>query len=224
MKRWFVIRVVLLAGALLASSCQDKPATDLPAPPAPLVLDGSHKGPAVVFIGDSITWQWTRDGFRPVFFTTHGYVNKGISGNTTVQMNSRFQTDVIALDPYVVVIEGGTNDIAQRSDDAILQYLKQMTEAAEAANIRVVLGSVPPSNSFPKLPDFRPEDRIISLNALIKAYAAQKGIPYADYYSVLVDDRKGLKAAYQKDTIHPNAAGYEAMEAVIQPILERLFK
>ena len=224
MKR-FVIRLALLAGALLVFSCQDKPATtELPAPKETWKLDGSHKGPTVVFIGDSITWQWTRDGFHPVYFTSNGFVNKGISGNTTVQMNARFQTDVIALDPYVVVIEGGTNDIAQRSDEAILQYLQQMTEAAEAAKIRVVLGSVPPSNNFPKLPDFRPEDRIISLNALIKAYAARKGIPYADYYSVLVDDQKGLKAAYQKDSIHPNAAGYLAMEGVIHPILERLFQ
>ena len=223
--RLFVVRLVLLAGALLAFSCQDKPTIpELSAPKETWKLDGSHKGPAVIFIGDSITWQWTRDGFHPAYFSTYGYVNKGISGNTTVQMNARFQEDVIAQDPYCVVIEGGTNDIAQRSDADILHYLQQMVEKAEAAKIRVVLGSVPPSNKFPKLPDFRPEDRIISLNALIKAYAAQKGIPYADYYSVLVDDRKGLKAAYQKDTIHPNAAGDEAMEAVIQPILERLFK
>ena len=219
-----IFRLILLAGALLALSCREDPAVELPAPPPPLVLDGSHKGPAAVFIGDSITWQWTRDGFRPVFFTTHGYVNKGISGNTTVQMYSRFQTDVIALDPYCVVIEGGTNDIAQRSDEAILSYLKQMVEMAEVAKIRVVLGSVPPSNTFPKLPDFRPEDRIISLNAMIKSYAAGKGIPYADYYAVLVDGQKGLKQEFQKDSIHPNAAGYEAMEAVIQPILQSILK
>ena len=216
-----IFRLILLAGALLALSCREDPTPELPPPPG---LDGSHKGPAAVFIGDSITWQWTRDGFHPVYFTTNGYTNKGISGNTTVQMLARFQADVVDLDPYCVVIEGGTNDIAQRSDEAILSNLKQMTEMAQAAKIRVVLGSVPPSNNFPKLPNFRPEDRIISLNAMIKAYAAEKGIPYADYYAVLVDGEKGLKLEYQKDSIHPNAAGYLAMESVIQPILERLLK
>ena len=221
MKRFF--RLVLLAGALLALSCGEDPVQELPPPPGS-ELDGSHKGPPAVFIGDSITWQWTRDGFHPVYFTANGYVNKGISGNTTVQMQARFQADVIDLDPYCVVIEGGTNDIAQRSDDAILNYLKQMVEMAEAAKIRVVLGSVPPSNNFPKLPAFRPEERIPGLNALIKAYADSKGIPYADYYTVLVDGNKGLKAEYQKDSIHPNAAGYVAMEGVIQPILARILK
>ena len=219
-----IFRLVLLAGALLALSCGEKNTSpELPPPPA-TELDGSHKGPAAVFIGDSITWQWTRDGFHPVFFTTHGYTNKGISGNTTVQMLARFQADVVALDPYCVVIEGGTNDIAQRSDEAILANLKQMVEMAQTAKIRVILGSVPPSNNFPKLPDFRPEDRIISLNAMIKAYADSKGIPYADYYAVLVDGQKGLKPEYQKDSIHPNAAGYLAMETVIQPIIERILK
>ena len=221
LKRFF--RLVLLAGALLALSCGENPTPELPPPPGPQ-LDGSHKGPAAVFIGDSITWQWTRDGFHPIYFTSNGYTNKGISGNTTVQMLARFQADVVDLDPYCVVIEGGTNDIAQRSDEAILSNLKQMTEMAQAAKIRVVLGSVPPSNNFPKLPDFRPEDRIISLNAMIKSYAAGKGIPYADYYAVLVDGQKGLKQEFQKDSIHPNAAGYEAMEAVIQPILQSILK
>ena len=222
LKRFF--RLFLLAGALLALSCGEKNTSpELPPPPSS-GLDGSHAGPPAVFIGDSITWQWTRDGFHPIYFTTNGYVNKGISGNTTVQMLSRFQEDVIDLDPYCVVIEGGTNDIAQRSDEAILSYLKRMVEQAQQAGISVVLGSVPPSNYFPKLPDFHPEDRIISLNAMIKEYAASKGIPYADYYSVLVDGEKGLKAEYQKDSIHPNAAGYLAMEGVIQPILKSVLK
>ena len=44
---------VLLAGALLALSCQKEPARELPEPEKPVVMDGSHKGPAAVFIGDS---------------------------------------------------------------------------------------------------------------------------------------------------------------------------
>ena len=135
-------------------------------------------------------------------------------------MLSRFQKDVIDLDPYCVVIEGGTNDIAAFTSENILERIKKMAETARKAHIDVVVGSVPPSNSFPKLPDFRPEDRIIELNGMIKQWADSEGIPYVDYYSVLVDDQKGLKEAYQKDTVHPNAAGYTAMEGVIAPILK----
>ena len=212
---------VLLAGALLALSCQKDPARELPEPEKPVVMDGSHKGPAAVFIGDSITQLWGQEKTgHPEFFSKNNYVNKGISGNKTTDMQSRFQKDVIDLDPYCVVIEGGTNDIAAFTSENILERIKKMAEMARKAHIDVVVGSVPPSNSFPKLPDFRPEDRIIELNGMIKQWADSEGIPYVDYYSVLVDDQKGLKEAYQKDTVHPNAAGYTAMEGVIAPILK----
>ena len=212
---------VLLAGALLALSCQKEPARELPEPEKPVVMDGSHKGPAAVFIGDSITQLWGQEKTgHPEFFSKNNYVNKGISGNKTTDMQSRFQKDVIDLDPYCVVIEGGTNDIAAFTSENILERIKKMAETARKAHIDVVVGSVPPSNSFPKLPDFRPEDRIIELNGMIKQWADAEGFPYVDYYSVLVDDQKGLKKAYQKDTVHPNAAGYTAMEGVIAPILK----
>ena len=212
---------VLLAGALLALSCQKDPARELPEPEKPVVMDGSHKGPAVVFIGDSITQLWGQEKTgHPDFFSKNNYVNKGISGNKTTDMLSRFQKDVIDLDPYCVVIEGGTNDIAAFTLENIMERIKKMAEMARKAHIDVVVGSVPPSNSFPKLPDFRPEDIIIELNGMIKQWADAEGIPYVDYYSVLVDDQKGLKKAYQKDTVHPNAAGYTAMEGVIAPILK----
>lgn len=212
---------VLLAGALLALSCQKEPARELPEPEKPVVMDGSHKGPAAVFIGDSITWQWEREGVgHPAFFSSNNYVNKGISGNKTTEMEARFQKDVIDLDPYCVVIEGGTNDIAAFTLESTFGRIKKMADMARKAHIDVIVGSVPPSNLFPKLPDFHPEDRIIELNRMIKEWADAEGIPYADYYSVLVDDAKGLKKAYQKDTVHPNGAGYTEMEKVIVPILK----
>lgn len=214
---------VLLAGALLAVSCQKEPVQELPEPTKPVVWDGSHKGPAVVFIGDSITWQWEREGVgHPEFFSKNNYVNKGISGNKTTDMLSRFQKDVIDLDPYCVVIEGGTNDIAAFSLESIMERIKKMADMARKAKIDVVVGSVPPSNSFPKLPDFRPQDYVDVLNRMIKEWADAEGIPYADYYSVLVDDQKGLKKEYQKDTVHPNGAGYTQMEKVIEPILNKV--
>ena len=214
---------VLLAGALLALSCQKEPARELPEPEKPVVMDGSHKGPAAVFIGDSITQLWGQEKTgHPDFFSKNNYVNKGISGNKTTDMLSRFQKDVIDLDPYCVVIEGGTNDIAAFTLESTLERIKKMAEMARKAHIDVIVGAVPPSNYFPKVPDFRPQDHIDVLNGMIKKWADEEGIPYADYYSVLVDDEKGLKKAYQKDTIHPNAAGYTEMEKVILPILKKV--
>ena len=139
-------------------------------------------------------------------------------------MLARFKADVVDLDPHCVVIEGGTNDIAATTLASILERLKSMAKMAQDAGIPVIIGSVPPSNSFPKVPGFRPQDSIPVLNGMIKTWADQAGIPYADYYSVLVDDEQGLKKEYQKDSIHPNAAGYTEMEKVITPILKKVLE
>src|SRR4051812_33040611 len=64
----------------------------------------------VVFMGNSITEAWA-----PLFsdqFPGKPYVGRGISGQTTPQMLIRFRQDVVRLKPAVVVILGGTNDIA----------------------------------------------------------------------------------------------------------------
>ena len=218
--------LLLLAGALFLVSCRKGPdLPDLPPPEPPLVLDTRHKGPVAVFIGDSITWQWERQGVgHPAFFSSNNYVNKGISGNKTSDMLARFKTDVVDLDPHCVVIEGGTNDIAATTLASILERLKSMAKLAQDAGIPVIVGAVPPSNYFPKVPEFRPQDYIPVLNGMIKTWAGQAGIPYADYYSVLVDGELGLKEAYQKDSIHPNAAGYTEMEKVITPILKKVLE
>jgi hypothetical protein len=64
----------------------------------------------VVFYGNSITDAWAQ--YFETMFPGEPYVGRGISGQTTPQMLVRFRQDVLALDPAVVVILAGTNDIA----------------------------------------------------------------------------------------------------------------
>ncbi len=101
----------------------------------------------VVFMGDSITDGWIR--LSPKFFADNpGYVDRGISGQTTPQMLIRFRPDVIALKPKVVVILAGTNDIAGNTGPMTLEMIEDnfasMAELAKANHIKVVLSSVMP--------------------------------------------------------------------------------
>jgi len=75
--------------------------------------------PRVVLFGDSITEGWGREG-SATFFPGKGWLNRGISGQTTAQMLVRFPQDVLALKPRVVVILAGTNDIAGNTGPAHL--------------------------------------------------------------------------------------------------------
>nr|MBP6774873.1 acylhydrolase [Gemmatimonadaceae bacterium] len=112
----------------------------------------------VVFMGNSIT-----EGWAPRFATSFPgkpYIGRGISGQTTPQMLLRFRQDVIALQPSVVVILAGTNDIAGNTGPSTLGMIEDniasMAELARANGIRVVLCSVLPVYDYPWKPGLIP--------------------------------------------------------------------
>ena len=172
----------------------------------------------VVFMGDSITEGWGRDGG---FFPGKPYVNRGISGQTTPQMLVRFRQDVIALKPKVVVILAGTNDIAGNTGPAtpamIQDNIASMADVAAANGIRVVLSSILPAFDYPWRPGLEPAPKIAAINEWMKEYARAHRMIYLDYYSAMVDERPGLKSDLGSDGVHPNKAGY----AVMAPLAER---
>src|SRR5215813_9917482 len=77
----------------------------------------------VVFMGDSITDGWDAANMGG-FFPGKPYVNRGISGQTTPQMLIRFRPDVIDLQPKVVVILAGTNDLAGNTGPTTLEAVE----------------------------------------------------------------------------------------------------
>jgi lysophospholipase L1-like esterase len=172
----------------------------------------------VVLMGDSITEFWKTS--NPEFFTRTGYIDRGISGQTTQQMLLRFRQDVIELKPSVVVILAGINDIAENTGpitlEQIMGNLTSMVELAKANKIKVVLCSVLPANAFWWNDKIKPADKVIALNILIKEYANKNHIPCVDYYSAMVNDEKGLDKKWGDDGVHPNLAGYKVMELLLE--------
>ncbi len=167
----------------------------------------------VVFYGNSITDAWAAS--FPAMFPGKPYVGRGISGQTTPQMLVRFHQDVVALQPAVVVILAGTNDIAGNTGASSLAMiednLEAMTEVARQHGIRVVLSSVLPVFDYPWKRGLEPAPTIMALNAWIKRYAESVGETYLDYHTAMADARGGLPAALSADGVHPNEAGYRVM-------------
>ena len=183
------------------------------------------KDKRVVFMGNSITEGWVR--YRPDFFKENGYIGRGISGQTSYQFVVRFRPDVINLKPKLVVINAGTNDVAENTGPFDLETtfgnIVSMVELAKANKIKVILTSVLPAAKFSwnkKITDA--PDKIEALNAKIKAYAQAHKIPYVDYYTPMVSGaERALNPAYSKDGVHPTAEGYEVMEALIKPVIDK---
>lgn len=187
----------------------------------------------VVFMGDSITEGWGRKESatspdRAEFFPGKPYINRGISGQTTPQMLVRFRQDVIDLQPKVVVLLAGTNDIAENTGKTTLRdignNIASMSDLARANGIRLVLCSVLPTSDFPWRRGLEPAPKIRALNAWIKEYAAKNGFVYVDYYSSMATSDGGLKPELSLDGVHPNKAGYEIMAPLAEAGIEEALK
>lgn len=179
-------------------------------PPAP----GQNR---VVFMGDSITQFWN----LRKYFPGKPYINRGIAGQTTPQMLIRFRQDVIDLEPKVVVILGGTNDLAGNTGPETLEEIENdlasMAQLARAYGIRVVLCSVLPSVGFGWHPELKdPAPRIVALNKWIKSYATKHHYVYVNYYAAMADPAGGLPHKLSHDGVHPSPAGY----AIMAPLAE----
>jgi len=181
----------------------------------------------VVFMGDSITDAWKIAG-PDGSFPGKPYINRGISAQTTTQMLVRFRRDVIDLQPSVVVILAGTNDIAGNTGPMTLEQteenLASMADLAAANGIQVVLCSILPAFDFQWSPGMEPAPKIATLNQWIRSYAARKGYVYVDYYSAMKDDRGGLPPALSEDGVHPLPAGYAIMAPLVEAGIEQALK
>lgn len=100
----------------------------------------TKKDKRVIFMGNSITEGWVRT--HPDFFKSNGYIGRGISGQTSYQFLLRFREDVINLSPALVVINAGTNDVAENTqaynEDYTFGNIVSMAELAKANKIPFV--------------------------------------------------------------------------------------
>ncbi|MBR6346655.1 MAG: hypothetical protein IKR69_04625 [Bacteroidales bacterium] len=196
---------------------------------APFAVPSSSPAvaPKAVFIGDSITYFWNNaDRGNPSFFTTNNIITKGVEGQTSATIKSRFNYDVISNNPEIVHILCGTNDLAGNggvyvAPADICQNIADMAAAAKNAGIDVLIGSVLPCNYFWWNTSVNPAANIVTLNALLKALCEEKGYTYVNYYDSMVHSNGsgGLADAYNIDGCHPSKAGYSVMESIVLPLL-----
>jgi len=218
-------RIILVI--LLISFCQNTKAQDWPDlnrfrkqnKSLGLAAEGEQR---VVFMGNSITEGWPNAD--PEYFSKPNYVNRGISGQTTPQMLLRFRADVIDLQPKVVLILAGTNDIAGNTGPMSLEEIRDniisMSELAKSNGIAVIISSVLPAHDYAWRPGLEPNIKIPKLNAMLKKYAFANEITYLDYFAAMVDNRKGLPIELSEDGVHPTKEGY----AIMKPLAEAAIK
>jgi lysophospholipase L1-like esterase len=147
-------------------------------------------------------------------------INQGVNGERSDQIRGRFDEDVIAKKPAIVVIIAGVNDVYQGRDaNHVKAELSAMYRRAKDAGIKVVAGSIIPYNTA--TPD--QNARMHEINDWIASQSR------TDPNIRFVDTRAAVAAAGQPDRLvsspdglHPDAAGYKRMADAIAVVIAAL--
>ena len=146
-------------------------------------------------------------------------VNQGVNAQRSDVIAARFEADVIALKPAVVVIIAGVNDVYQgRTAQHVKDQLAAMYKRAHDAGIRVVAGTIIPYNT-----DTDDQNaRMHEINDWIRTQArADPGVILVDTRAAVAAPGKPDMLASSPDGLHPDAAGYRKMAEAIEPAIRR---
>jgi lysophospholipase L1-like esterase len=182
----------------------------------------------ILFQGDSIT-----DGNRgrtadPNHILGHGYafiiaarhgaafpeakldfINRGVSGNTVLDLQNRWQADTLDLKPDILSILIGVNDNGKGVPlEQYEQVYGQVLSAAQAANpqIKLVLGEpfVKPTGTL--------DEGIRRRQEIVARLAKQHGAALVRYQRVFDEATKRAPADYWIwDSVHPTYRGHQLM-------------
>lgn len=171
----------------------------------------------IVFIGDSITEAWGYE--RPALFAEHGFVNRGVGGETSGRIRARFRQDLLAAGARGVHLMCGINDIAENEGpvplDEVQDNIAAMVSEARNLGLPAWLGSVTPAASIAWNPEISPGPSIAVLNRWLRDFAARSGAGFADYHAALATGTGALRPQYGTDGVHLSGAGYRAIEPVL---------
>ncbi len=216
----FVAILLLVAATFLSFSAVASVTTDTSKSPRKLVI-----------LGASYAASW---GTPPL----PGYtvVNRGVGGEQTGGMRARFQRDVVAAKPDVVLIWGHINNITQNSAPERVEAVKKaaredylvMLQQARAAGIEVMLATEIPFGERPGLINearawlgrLRGKEsyaaqvnvHVRDLNVFVRQLATREGLRLLDFEKVFAPEGGARKAEFTaEDGSHVSAAGYQAL-------------
>lgn len=183
---------------------------------------GSPAARRIVFLGDSRIEYWSPKPELPAA----EIVWRGIAGETTSQLAFRVRQDALDLDPSVVVIQAGINDVVAgaaigRESEAVEIVIDNLRRIAmdcvqSGADVRL-LTVVRPSDP-PLLRRLVWSDRVVSSVEQINAALRKLDIPGVQ---VIDADQRlslpsgALRPGVAADTVHFTAAGYDILNTLV---------
>ena len=146
-------------------------------------------------------------------------LNRGVNGERTDQIRARFARDAVQPKPAAVVVIAGVNDVYQgRSAEAAERELEAIYDAARAAKIVVVAGSIMPFN----VATADQNARMHAINDWIRSYAASHatGVVFCDTRAAVAAPGQPDRLVSSPDDLHPSPDGYKRMAVALDPAIK----
>ncbi len=145
-------------------------------------------------------------------------LNRGVSGERSDEIRARFARDVVAAQPDVAVIVAGVNDVYQgRSAERVERELEAMYDAAFAARIAVVAGTIVPYDTATD----EANARMHGVNDWIRRYAEAHPdrVVFCDTRAAAAADGRPDRLRSSPDGLHPSTDGYRRMARALEPAI-----
>ena len=189
-------------------------------------LVAAGHSPELVFIGDSITEGWEKEG-REVWqrhYARYHALDLGFGGDRTENVLWRLQHgELDGLAPKVAVLMIGTNNTGHRAEDpsttaaGIKRLLHEIRQ--RLPDTKVLLLAVFPRGERPGDPLRVINERV---NRLIAGEADGRSVYFLNINAALTDPDGTLSKDVMPDLLHPNAKGYAIWQREMQPLLQDL--
>jgi len=143
-------------------------------------------------------------------------LNRGVAGQRSDQIFGRFEHEVDSLQPEVVIVQAGINDLFQGlSTPHVETYLKKICGLALRKKIRVVACTLLPCNHA--TPDIN--QKIIEVNDWIRSFARKEKLLLCDTYRLMNDPQSPGRLLHTPDGLHPDVEGYRKIGEAIAETL-----
>lgn len=182
----------------------------------------------VVFIGDSITQGWEKDGFNVWNKNYKKYqgLALGFGGDRTENVLWRLlHGEVDGLNPKVAVLMFGTNNTGHRYEEPNMVYagIKRNIEELQKRlpNTKILLLAIFPRDEKPSGALRQNNEKI---NALLPSLADNKHVYFLNINQAFLTEDGTLTKDIMPDLLHPNDRGYEIWAKAMEPTLLKLMK
>ena len=180
----------------------------------------------ILFVGSSLMQFFPIDELQKDLHLSKKIYNRGVLGTETGDMLKHMDLLVYDLNPSVIYINIGTNDIAHGwSEDEIMDRYDQILTQIEdhLPQAKIVMMAYYPVNEAKQEGRKHPRSNttIHHYNDLAKALAYKHHIEFINVNDGLFDETGNLKAEYTEDGIHMIPDAYKVVLKNMMPYLER---